>query len=657
MSIVIQNKGKHKVSIRRLAIFLLTILFSNVIYSQVQENACDTIEIKAPAYLILNDTSIHVLTDSSVVVCERYVVLTKKNGYSLYSKLIAQTEKHVLLEDLFQSLLQNGGQDTMLIKIAGMKAEEAYTPFSGNIIRRIKIQVLDPLGSSVGDTSLPAVTKWGNALNKSHIKTSNLIVKQKLFFKENDTINPFQIVETTRVLTDLQFVQDVSIVVFNTESDSVDVLVLVKDKFPWMPSPRFYTVNHMMLYLKNVNMFGLGQSLGVGINYDKNSSPNIYVSDINYYIDNIYKQISGAVNYHISDYDRLYQIILNRELIPFNTQTGGGLEISQREENIGIDPTYHDKSAWYFKYRFYEVWASYLINNDQKNKRSTNKKPNFIPGITINKKQYLYRPFVSADSNNRFVNISSLLGNLALVKQSYYRTNYIANFGQAEYIPYGYQLSLTTGYSFSEFRNRPYLGMGGAFNVHFERAGFLWANFDIGSYIDNGMEQGAVFVNMSFLSDIFKIGMLRNRLLVKLNYTDAINRYTNDMLYLGDDYGFLEIDETAWYGRQRLFFDLTYISYAPFYLLGFRFAVYGFAGAALLGSDKHSIFYNQVLGSIGLGTYIKNDFLAFAPFQIRFAYYPITPEGESHFGISFLSNDIIKQFNFLHTKPHIVEYR
>ena len=128
------------------------------------------------------------------------------------------------------------------------------------------------------------------------------------------------------------------------------------------------------------------------------------------------------------------------------------------------------------------------------------------------------------------------------------------------------------------------------------------------------------------------------------------------MLYLGDDYGFLEIDETAWYGRQRLFFDLTYISYTPFYLLGFRFAMYGFARTALLGSDKHSIFHNQVLGSIGFGSYIKNDFLAFAPFQIRFAYYPVTPDGESHFGISFISNDIIKQVNFLYTKPHIVKY-
>jgi hypothetical protein len=255
------------------------------------------------------------------------------------------------------------------------------------------------------------------------------------------------------------------------------------------------------------------------------------------------------------------------------------------------------------------------------------------------------------------VDYTNLLGNIALAKQSYYRTNFIANFGQAEYIPYGYQLSFTTGYSFYEFRNIPYVGLGGAFNIHLEKAGFLMGDFDIGSYINHGLEQGAIFINTSFLSDIFRTGGLRNRLLAKLNYTDAINRYTNDMLYLGGDYGFLEIDETAWHGRQRLFFDLTYISYAPIYLLGFRFAIYGFAGAVLLGSDKHSIFHNQVLGSIGFGTYIKNDFLAFAPFQIKFAYYPVTPDGESHFGITFLSNDIIKQVNFLYTKPHIVKYK
>ena len=44
-------------------------------------------------------------------------------------------------------------------------------------------------------------------------------------------------------------------------------------------------------------------------------------------------------------------ILLNRDIIPLSIRLGGGLEISQKEENIVIDPTNIDQNAWFFKYR------------------------------------------------------------------------------------------------------------------------------------------------------------------------------------------------------------------------------------------------------------------------------------------------------------------
>lgn len=635
---------------------IVAILLNSVSLSQVTQNSCDTIKIVAPAYLVLNDTTIHVSHDSTAIICNKYIVLTKNNGYSLYSKLIGESKKHTIVDKLLKLLIVSGTQDTMLLKKALINAEDAYAPYSGKIIRDIKIQVLKPFGATISDTSLPVISTWGEALNKSHISTSKKVIEHKLLFKTNDTVNPLELVENTKELSGLAYLQDAAIIVTNSSADSVNILVLVKDKFPWLPAVKIDDLNHMSAYLKHINILGLGQSFGAGLTYDTKSKPVVYLSDVNYYINNIYNQISGGINYHVSNDERTYQVLLKRELIPLSIRLGGGFEATQKEENIGIDPTNKNTETWFFKYRYYELWSSYLFY-DNANSKESKDHTYLIPGIAFSKKEYLYRPYVSIDSNNRFSNNTNLLANIALVKQNYYRTNFIRYFGKAEYIPYGLQINLTGGYTWSEFINKPYIGIGLASTRNFEKTGYFFADFEFGTYFSGKAEQGAVNLSFSFLSNLHKTGRYRHRFLTSINYTDAINRYTNDMLYLGEDYGFIGIDEKAWYGNQRLFFELDAITYTPWYFLGFRFAMFSFGSVGLLGSDEYTIFHNSVLGSVGLGVYVSNDFLAINSFQVRVAYFPVTPDEISHFGISFSTINLIKQLNFLNTKPHIVEYK
>lgn len=632
-------------------------LLNSIAYSQITQNHCDTVKIVAPAYLVLNDTSIKVYQDSTAIICDRYIVLTKKNGYSLYSKLVGESKKHNLVDKLFKLLIASGTQDTMLVKNDLIKAEDAYNQYAGKVIRNIKIQILKPMGPTISDTSLPVITSWARAINKSHFTTNKKIIERKLLFKVNDTVNPFELVENTRELTGLPYLQDATIIVTNAKGDSVDVLVLVKDKFPWMPGIVVYDINRMTMHLKNVNIFGLGQSLGAGVTIDTKSKPAFYLSDINYYIDNMYKQINAGINFHVSNNQKVYQLIINRELIPLSIRHAGGLNITQIEENIVIDPTDVDRSEWFFKYRYFELWSSYLFYDELKNRKLFNETTYFIPAVALYKRDYLYRPFVSVDSNSMYNNYTNLLGNFALVKQNYYRTNYLRDFGRAEYVPYGIQVTVTGGYSWAEFMNKPYLGFGLITTKHFENIGYIFAGFEIGSHFSKKLEQGAINISLSYLTNVRKKGRYRYRLLTNFNYTDGFNRFTNDLIYLGENYGFVGMHEKAWHGEQRTFVEMVGIAYTPWYIFGFRFAVYGFCSAGLLGNSSHSVLRNQLLSSIGVGVYIKNDFLAFNSFQFRVAYFPVTPDGISHFGISFSTLDLIDRLNFLKTKPHIVEYR
>jgi len=125
-----------------------------------------------------------------------------------------------------------------------------------------------------------------------------------------------------------------------------------------------------------------------------------------------------------------------------------------------------------------------------------------------------------------FNNYTNVLGNIALVRQNYYRTNFLTSFGKAEYIPYGFQFCITGGYSWAEFMNKPYLGIGLATTKHISNLGYIFAEFEIGTHFTKKIEQGAININLSYLSSLYKKGRYRYRLLTTVNYTDGINRFT-----------------------------------------------------------------------------------------------------------------------------------
>jgi len=160
-------------------------------------------------------------------------------------------------------------------------------------------------------------------------------------------------VENARILTNLNYLQDASIVVSPAEGDSVDVLVLVKDKFPWLVVPNIYSATKYSLYAKQANILGTGQGLGLGLTLDTKSKPVFYLSEVGYYINNLYKQIDLMTAYQISENSQKTQLRLDRQLVPTKVNLSGGLEISQTLENMVADPTNIDKSQYFFKYMYF----------------------------------------------------------------------------------------------------------------------------------------------------------------------------------------------------------------------------------------------------------------------------------------------------------------
>ena len=191
--------------INRLAVFLLVGVLIGLIHNQVNAQDCHTLKITAPAYVLFDNKAIHIEKDTSMMVCQQYVLLTENNGYNFYKKLIKASDKNVFLKEIYKMALASPAPDTVLQKENMIKAEDVYQAFEGKHIRKIKIQVLKPFGPTIADTNRPAVTFVEKALNPTHINTRDYIIRNKLLFEVNDTINPLLMVENTRILTNLNY--------------------------------------------------------------------------------------------------------------------------------------------------------------------------------------------------------------------------------------------------------------------------------------------------------------------------------------------------------------------------------------------------------------------------------------------------------------------
>ena len=108
------------------------------------------------------------------------------------------------------------------------------------------------------------------------------------------------------------------------------------------------------------------------------------------------------------------------------------------------------------------------------------------------------------------------------------------------------QAMVTAGYTWSEFMNKPYIGLSLIGSRNLKNIGFFLLDAQFGAHISNSLDQGVLNMSLTYLTNIYKKERYRFRYLGKLIYTTGINRFTNDMLYLGESYGFVGIKNKAW---------------------------------------------------------------------------------------------------------------
>ncbi|HEY5749322.1 MAG TPA: hypothetical protein VIU12_24815 [Chryseolinea sp.] len=336
---------------------------------------------------------------------------------------------------------------------------EVNKVYRGKIIRHIYLEHI-ALERSIYDSTKRTKKIVATLANAFHGTTKESIVRQHLFIKEDDPLNPEKLSNNERYIRDLDFILDCRIVVvpLPDESDSVDVSVITRDVFslgirvggsPTAPLFGIY----------DANLAGLGQRLEfIGV-LDGTQRPTF--TSAAYYrkssvfgsLANVefgYTQLNTGVSFG-DEPEYAYYVRATRPLVSPYSRIAGGLEFSNNwSHNLDQEP---DSAFLRYDYKVSDIWLGYNFGV----KRNISNRKRLFLAVRFFDGAYLDRPDqVPYDDVIKYNSASAVLGELTFYKQDFYRTRYVFGFGRTEDVPYGLSLSYSLGYLDQLDTRRPY---------------------------------------------------------------------------------------------------------------------------------------------------------------------------------------------------------
>lgn len=535
------------------------------------------------------------------------------------------------------------------------KIVNPYLQHENKIIRSIKIFVFDPFGRTVNDTTKKKINFLQKAGNGTHISSHKRIIENRLLFDRNDTLNPLSISESERLIRQFPGINDARIEVNSTESkDSVDVSVFVHDKWN-VTIPIVLTDMYAYGRFRNQNLFGLGQQFEQYIRFtrpDKMDYSGFYnIANIN----DTY--ISSKLYYETNNEGTGVGLVFDRPFFSSLTEWAGGAGaykswkyFPHTDTVTGIIRNLSLNSS------VYDLWLGKNIKINSKRKLF-NQSTNIIIGERVILNYFDARPSFAIDVAKSNQNSATFIGNIGFAVQQFYKEKYIYRFGATEDVPHGFISQFVFGLIDYEFNaTKYYLGGEIARAMRF-RAGYFSAAASYGMFmaekLSNDITAG---LKVNYFSDLFRLGKWYLREFVNYNLVYGINKAPYDKLSITSDemYGF---NGGSLSGNSKMILNLETVSYAPYNVVGFRFAPAVLIGLGTLGDEKNLMGENKIYQSYAVALMARNENLLNSTFQISFGMYPIQPDGQNEvFKYNPITSFTIRVRAFSIGKPEFISY-
>ena len=134
----------------------------------------------------------------------------------------------------------------------------------------------------------------------------------------------------------------------------------------------------------------------------------------------------------------------------------------------------------------------------------------------------------------------------------------------------------------------------------------------------------------------------------------GFDRFADDFLNFKEIRGF---SDTLVRGDSKLALSAESVFFAPFNVLGFNFAFFGFADFGLIAKSPDHLFGSKLYQVYGVGVRIRNEHLAIRTFQVRLGIYPQNSRFQDPFEVDVSRYDEFEIGDFNIKKPEVVPLR
>lgn len=541
-----------------------------------------------------------------------------------------------------------------------------FDPYKGKIIRNITVERLE-FGVSITDTSKRFKNYLTRLANNFHHKTKEGVVRNNLFFKEGDKVEPYLVAYNEQHLRDLPYLQDVKITVKDINEDSVDVIVLTKDVLSIGGSYRMDETTKMRLAISEDNLAGTGHEFLLRSFFDNTRNPkfgggaeytgrNLGGSFIDWnagYLSFNNNFVTGAQN------EEMVYTGFNRPLVnPYIRFTYAGSAAWHVTHDFYASDTLYKTNSRY-RYYNYDGWVGW---NTGAYKLSTDASKDNRFRVLINLR-YLQQNFSQVPLKYegqyyyRYADIKAMLSSITIFRQDFYKAQYVYGFGLTEDIPEGADLSLIAGWTKKSGMQRPYIGVD--LERYFFTARESYFNYTIKAdgYLRNKrMEDINLLFNLDYFSRLLHLGKRwKQRTFVTAGITRQVNRLLNEPIILESDFGVHEWrTDSLITGDTRFTLKAESEFFTPLNIANFRFAPFVFGNLCWFTPlDRlfpHSNWYN----SIGGGIRTRNESLIFQTIEFRAYYFPQSNFLNQRWRLEFNSNIRFRFNRQFEKKPDFV---
>jgi len=550
-------------------------------------------------------------------------------------------------------LISRGVEDSVLVE----NSRERFLPYAGMIIRNIYVQSIG-FEKSIYGTEKPIKQQIGRTANKLHINTHEKTIRQHLFIRPNEPLNPYKLGDNERFLRDTDFILDSRVIVTPIEdSDSVDITIVTRDVFSigLTAGGSFPSAPKFNLY--DANLDGRGQRIefnflvdqdrnpktGYGASFKKSSFLGSFAD-----LEVFYSQLNAGISTG-DETEYATGILIDRKLVsPYSRMAGGAQWSKNWSRNVYSKP---DSIFLDYSYNLADLWAGYNFGA----KKIQARKRVFL-AVRIFDGYYTKNPDSEESINDRiYNNTSGGLSAITFYKRNFFKTQYIYGFGRTEDVPYGYSFTTTAGLVKQLRTQRPYAGIKLEYDGFLNSGSFYELILNTASYFRNSsFEDAIVSSNISYFTEAFTIGNFKIRNSLTLSFTKIFNPFANDLLEIDSSIipglGVRELEAS-----QRNSLGLESTIFTPWSILGFRIAPFTSFNWAMMVC-KTCEKRNNNFTSISMGMRIRNENLIFGIIELKATYIPNDESGNSGVGFSFRRNLRFKKSDSFVTVPSLIRY-